>query len=238
MHYSVVLFDVGQTLVGPAEPFGETYARVYRTFGIDLEPERLHRALFEVLAEHDARWPPGTDRYGVYPGGEDEYWLRFSMSAVELAGGPTPGPNLARAALTELRKIFASPGAWNVFDDVVPTLDALRACGVRMGVVSNWDSRLPEVLATLRLDGYFDEVGVSHLEGVEKPDPELFRRVLERMGARAGEALHVGDLPATDRDGARAAGIDHVLIDRNGRLDDGDDVIRDLGELEARVGAA
>jgi putative hydrolase of the HAD superfamily len=231
MPYSVVLFDVGQTLLGSAEPFGETYSRVYRELGIDLPGDVLHRVLFEVMAEQDARWPAGTDRYAVYPGGEEEYWLRFSMATVERAGGPTPGPNLAKAAMERLREIFASPDAWKIFDDVVPALDGLREAGVRMGVVSNWDSRLPAVLEMLSLDGYFEALGVSHLEGVEKPDPELFHRVLRKMDAEPADALHVGDIPEMDRDGARAAGIDWVLIDRAGRLDGTPGVIRDLGRL-------
>jgi putative hydrolase of the HAD superfamily len=203
--------------------------------GIDLPGDVLHRVLFEVVAEHDERWPLGTDRYAVYPGGEEEYWLRFAMTTLERAGGPTPGPNLARAAMARLREIFFEREAWVVFDDVRPTLDGLRAAGVRMGVVSNWDSRLPAVLKMLGLDDYFEAVGVSHLEGVEKPDPELFHRVLRRMDAEPAAALHVGDVPETDRDGARAAGIDCVLIDRAGRMDGTPGVIRSLGQLAAIV---
>jgi len=71
----------------------------------------------------------------------------------------------------------------------------------------------------LDLAAYFDEVVVSHLEGIEKPDPRIFRRVLERLAMRPEDAVYVGDVPELDLVGARAAGIDAVLIDRKGRID-------------------
>ena len=120
-----------------------------------------------------------------------------------------------------------------MYDDVVPVLEELRRLGMRLGVVSNWDSRLPRLLELLDLARHFEAVGVSHLEGVEKPDPELFRRVLSRLGAEPGDALHVGNVEETDLAGARAAGIDGVLIDRTGRV--GRSAWPDLRELPRLV---
>jgi putative hydrolase of the HAD superfamily len=74
-------------------------------------------------------------------------------------------------------------------------------------------------------------IGVSHLEGVEKPDPTLFRRVLARLSAPREQALHVGNLPDEDLEGARAAGVDGLLVDRHGRLDGSHMTVRDLSDL-------
>jgi len=124
---------------------------------------------------------------------------------------------------------FSDPDSWRVADDVRPALETLRRDGVRLAVVSNWDSRLPRLLATLGLDGYFETLGVSALEGCEKPDPALFRAVLRRLGADPAQALHVGDVPELDLAGARAAGVDALLIDREGRA--GTPAIRTLRDL-------
>ena len=99
-----------------------------------------------------------------------------------------------------------------------------------MGVVSNWDSRLPHVLKMLELEPFFEQVAVSHLEGVEKPDPLIFRRVLRRMDVGPEKALHVGDVPELDLRGARAAGIDAILVDRKGKVDPR---LRPLADLSA-----
>ncbi len=231
MTYRFVLFDVGGTLLGPRESFGAVYARGLSGSGLDLDPERAQRGLEQTMLEMERLIPPGTDRYRHFPGGEDEFWLRFAHRTIELATGSPIEPRAGIDALDRIRRAFLDPEAWHVFPEVRPTLDALLRNGCRLGVVSNWDSRLPGVLEMLDLTRYFDVVGVSHFEGVEKPNPEIFHRVLERMGGRPEETLHVGDLPEIDRAGAEAAGCAAVIVDRKGTLGDGPGVIRDLSAL-------
>ncbi len=93
-------------------------------------------------------------------------------------------------------------------DDTVLTLQALRAAGRRLAVVTNgpidWQTRK---LRALGLPGYFDEVVISEREGVAKPDPRIFQRTLERLDVAAGDALFVGDHPDIDVAGARDAGL-------------------------------
>ncbi len=237
MRYRAVLFDVGETLIGPREGFGAVYARVLAGLGLELPADRLERALREVSAAVEREIPAGADRYRHFPGGEAEYWRRFAEHALERATGCAPDAALASRALGGLRAAFRAPEAWRVYDDVPPALERLRTAGVRLGVVSNWDSNLVDVLRMLGLDRHFETIGVSHLEGVEKPDPRFFRVVLERMGVAPRDALHVGDRPDMDLAGARAAGVDALLIDRRGRYADADHPrIDDFRGLDARVG--
>jgi putative hydrolase of the HAD superfamily len=231
MRYPVVLLDVGETLVGPRVRFGEVYARVFGELGIDCPAEVFGQSIFAVMDQVSRRIPPGHDRYAYYPGGEEEYWLRFCSMAAERATGRPIDRRVAGEALEKFRAIFASAEAWTVFPDVRPALEELKRAGARLGVVSNWDSRLPRVLELLDLAGYFDALAVSHLEGVEKPAPELFHRVLKKLEAQPGQALHVGDLPESDLAGAEAAGVDCLLVDRRGRLDGMPRTIRDLSPL-------
>jgi putative hydrolase of the HAD superfamily len=238
MRYAAVLFDVGETLIGPRDSFGAIYARVFRGLGVDLPPERFKRAIRRTLAELEHEIPSGEDRYGFFAGGEDEYWLRFATTSLAQAGGPASAPVLVRRAVDRLRDFFATPEAWRVYPDAIPVLRALRSDGVRLGVVSNWDSRLPGVLEMLELAEHFDAVGVSHLEGIEKPAPDFFRRILERLGVPPEQAIHVGDVPELDLAGARAAGIDGLLIDRHGRLDGTHATVSDLGDLPRIVRGA
>ncbi len=235
MRYPFVLLDVGETLLGPRESFGTTYARVLAPMGIERPASVFEAALRETWTELDRTIPRGTDRYRHFDDGEQGYWLRFARATIARASGSEVADSLAHEAVARLRQSFLSASAWEVFPDVVPALRALRDAGARLAVVSNWDSRLPALLELLGLSSFFETLVVSHLEGVEKPDPELFRRALARLHAAPEDTLHVGDRPDLDRAGARAAGIDALLVDRSGKLGGTPGTIADLSSLPRTV---
>jgi putative hydrolase of the HAD superfamily len=233
LRYPIILFDAGDTLLTPRESFGSVYARVLASLGTNVPAEDLERGLQQCWAEVNESLAVGVDRYGADPGGESGYWLRFVRRTLACTPSAPAHPELATAALEPLRDAFRDPATWKVFDDVVPVLSALREAGARLAVVSNWDSGLPALLDRLGLSSWFDAVVVSHLEGMEKPHPELFRRAVARLKGAPGEALHVGDVPDLDRAGARAAGIASVIVDRRGRLPASEDALPDLTAIPA-----
>jgi putative hydrolase of the HAD superfamily len=114
------------------------------------------------------------------------------------------------------------------YADAAPALEELRGRGLRLVVVSNWDCSLSGVLEGVGLRGLVDDVVVSAVVGVSKPDTTIFRAGLAAAGCEAGQAVHVGDSPAADVAGARAAGIRPLLLARNGGGDLGS-----LAELPA-----
>jgi HAD superfamily hydrolase (TIGR01549 family) len=105
---------------------------------------------------------------------------------------------------------------FRAYRDAAPALAELRALGVRLVCVSNWDYSLPDVLARVGIGDELDGVVTSAAVGARKPDPRLFEAALEVAGCAADEALHVGDTPTEDVEGAKAAGIRALLIDRDG----------------------
>jgi putative hydrolase of the HAD superfamily len=221
------LFDVGETLIHPSESFGAVYARVLHGLGLPRDAGTLEHALRATWAEVNASTPSGSDRYRLHPGGELGYWLGFVRRTLELSGGAPAG--LAERALEPLRAAFAQPEAWRVFPEVENSLDRLAAAGIRLGIVSNWDSQLPALLERLGLARRFDAFAVSGLAGVEKPNPGLFRRALSDLGADPSQTVHVGDIPELDGAGARAAGIHPILLDRAGAS--GAAAVRDLSAV-------
>ena len=229
--YSIVLFDVGDTLLGPQSSYGTVYSRVLATLGSQLDAGLLDRCIRKTSVEMAGEVSSGTDRFSRFPGGETEYWSRFFRNVYRNATGRSAEPRLVDRALVLLWEAFGQPTAWHVYDDVVPTLEQLRRDGARLGVVSNWDSRLPRLLEILDLAKYFETIGVSYHEKMEKPDPNFFLRVLDRLDGTPREAIHVGDLPELDFAGARAAGIDAVVLDRAGRLEPTSGTLPDLSGL-------
>jgi HAD superfamily hydrolase (TIGR01509 family) len=139
-------------------------------------------------------------------------WIYFE-AVLRHAGVPVD--DRARAALADVRAYHDVHNVWeHVPDDVVPTVEALRALGVRLVVVSNANGRLHTMFERVGLAGRFDVVLDSHDFGVEKPDPRLFLLALEASGAAAASTVHVGDFFHIDVVGARAAALaDAVLVD-------------------------
>ena len=125
---------------------------------------------------------------------------------------------------------------WGIYGDVVGTLRALQNRGMVLGVISNWDTDLLNILADLGLSGYFADIIPSALVGLRKPNPALFELALERLGVSPGECLHVGDADDADGEGPLAAGMHSLIIDRHteGELGvhaPGLTVIRDLSHV-------
>jgi len=96
--------------------------------------------------------------------------------------------------------------------DAPVALRALLGRGLTTGVVSNADGRVATLLTEAELADYFPVILDSHVEGVEKPDPEIFRRALARLNLQADETLYVGDFYSVDVVGARRAGLGAVLM--------------------------
>jgi putative hydrolase of the HAD superfamily len=145
--------------------------------------------------------------------------------------------SLTEAALAELRAYHAEHNLWETVPSEVPwALGRLRALGLRLVVVSNANGTLRSVFERLGLEARVDVLVDSHDEGVEKPDPRLFRIALERAGGRAETTMHVGDMYHVDIVGARAAGLRAVLVDATGLYEHCDcPRVRNLIELADRL---
>jgi len=119
------------------------------------------------------------------------------------------------------------------YPDVLPALSDLRERGMTLVVASNWDCSLPEWLGPAGITELVHGVVTSAEVGAAKPDPRVFERALAIAAAAPSEALHVGDNVDNDVEGAAAAGVRAVLVQRDGELPAGVDTVRSLRELAA-----
>ena len=203
---------MGGTLIESRPAVAEVYARVLSRWGAAVTASEVAPVFREAWTELTQVHPLGLDRYHGLKGGEREWWGELLRRVIVRLRHPAPWAPV----LDELFAAFADPALWHVFPEVVEVLGRLRARGLPLAVVSNWDSRLPALLDSLGLAGFFDAVLVSALEGVEKPEVEIFRRAAERLRTAAGACVHVGDSPLDDYRGAESAGMRAVLLDRAG----------------------
>jgi HAD superfamily hydrolase (TIGR01549 family) len=212
-----VVFDVDYTLALPGPELGPAgYCRMGRRFGLDLDPERYEEARRAALAALERH--PELDH-------DEEVWILFTQRIVEGMGGN--GDTYEAAA--ELTRAWENARHFELYDDVLPTLETLRGRGLRIGLLSNTARDLEAFAAHHGL--YVDALLTSRVHGKTKPHATIFARILELLGVAPGEALMVGDTLEDDVQGAREVGMRALLLDRAGRYPDEDDRLTGLGEL-------
>jgi putative hydrolase of the HAD superfamily len=207
-----VTFDVTRTLVH-CPRLGEIYSEVLERHGIVVSPAGAAQLIGVVWRELACSADPARDRFSSHPEGARGWWQRFLERFCEHLGTAPP----SRFAAAELFHRFGTGEAWEVYPEVPGVLASLHARGLRLGVISNWDTRLPELLRQLDLARHFEAVVYSSAAGVEKPDSRIFRRALRDLGVEPGAALHVGDSRLEDVEGAIAAGMRALLLVRGRR---------------------
>ncbi|MCA9500669.1 MAG: HAD-IA family hydrolase [Nitrospirales bacterium] len=115
----------------------------------------------------------------------------------------------------EVFEAFGKPTHWELFPETLEVLAELKGRGFELGIISNFDSRFFQVSRGLGLNTFFDSVSISSLVGAAKPAQNIFDHALDEHMVIPQEALHVGDHPIEDFEGARQAGLHAVLIDRS-----------------------
>ncbi len=208
-------FDVGGTLLDPTPTVGRVYAEAGAPFGLTASPEAIEAAFRRQWSAHIAALGRRALTLAKTEEENLDWWRKLVyrvLADVQFSGDE-------EAVFLACWAAFERKSAWHVYEDARMTLDAFQAKGLRLGVLSNWDQRLPALLERLDLRQYFEELVVSCFEGREKPDRRLYEIAIERVQLAPEEILYVGDREDLDLDPARALGIHAYVIDRRQRLE-------------------
>ena len=211
MAIQAVFFDAAGTLITPVRRVGESYAVIARKYGMAVSPSEIagrFRLCFESA-------PPLA-----FPGAaaaeiailERDWWKRLVQRIFEPWGRFETFDDY----FAELFAYFAQPESWALYPEVLETLSALKERGLILDVISNFDSRLIDILHGLGTAAHFQEIFISSNVGHAKPARGIFEAALSRHGLAAESAIHVGDGPESDVRGALDAGLRAILVDREG----------------------
>lgn len=225
----LVTFDCAQTIVHVNWSVGGFARDCMAHLGVEVSPfdasrfeAMYHERLLEYVRINMTRDADACDRF----------WARLADDWLHERGlGTVPVEHFMQT----MGELAYGPGSeiFQAYPDVVPCFERLRNAGIKLAVISNWDYSLHRVLAMFGLQSYLDVALASLEEGVEKPDPRLFRIALERLGTEPSDTVHVGDHPVDDVAGAESAGIRPILLDRSGTLPGSIDT---LDRLEEAIG--
>lgn len=208
-----VFFDAGHTLLYAHPDLGSIYTEVSRPFGVEIASEQFAEILIPVFKE-------ASRDYAATSTASDEQdiamWRAITRRVYERM--PALGRIGFESWFEALYSRFGNHNSWRFYDDVAPVLTTLRKKGLKVGVVSNWDTRLRRISEGVGLTALVDFLVISAEAGIRKPHPGIFQLALEKAGVRPEEALHVGDNPEEDGEGARRAGVKALIIDRRQRV--------------------
>jgi putative hydrolase of the HAD superfamily len=201
----VITFDAGNTLIRLSRPVGVIYAAVAKRFGAELNPIDLEHG-FRAAWKTVPRLP---DTPGPRPDDGRTWWRDVVIQTLENARAEVePFDGFFDAVYQE----FAVPGAWRLEPGALELLQDLGRAGFRLGIISNFDLRLREILKHVGVLDLFEQIVVSSQVGAEKPSPRIFEEALRRFAIEPAELLHVGDEEKADGEGARALGIQAFIL--------------------------
>ncbi|HEY1374733.1 MAG TPA: HAD-IA family hydrolase [Candidatus Binatia bacterium] len=208
-----VFFDAAGTLMRPVRPVGESYALVAGSYGMNVAPAEVSARFRACFGNAPPLAFPAAENNGIQEL-ERDWWKALVARVFE----PFGRFERFEEYFTDLFSYFSRADSWRLFPETEETLAALKRRGLKLAVISNFDSRLFAILEGLGVAPEFESILISSHAGYAKPAPEIFRQALERHQTKPGEALHVGDSVEKDAEGARGAGIQGVLLDRQAKL--------------------
>jgi len=207
-----VFFDLGGTLLVMRRD--RIFRKVMEEEGRDVPVERIHSAYLE----EEQWWLTHYGTHTMSPEQTTEAYRHLDQRVFSVLFPEEPETEsfrisrLVRKRWPELEKDI--PLA--LYPDAEPTLSRLRGEGFSMGLISNAPADTLRAVEALGLKAYLDHIVISGSVGYTKPHPEIFRIALKLAGVESKEAVHVGDLYEADVVGARNAGIEGILLDREG----------------------
>jgi HAD superfamily hydrolase (TIGR01549 family) len=210
--FPYVMFDLGGTLIYFEGSWPDVMAEsihavthLMRSWGYNLDARAFPEAYFDLIQQY---YQKRSDKFLEYT---SEHVLREALLAHNC---PVPTDEQLQQALKVMYGV--SQQYWRVEPDAIPCLEALRARGCRLGIVSNAadDADVQTLVDNAQLRPYFDFILTSAVAGVRKPNPRIFQDALAQWGAKPEQAVMVGDTVAADIAGANGVGIASIWIPR------------------------
>ncbi|NCS24540.1 MAG: HAD-IA family hydrolase [Microcystis aeruginosa BS13-02] len=208
----VIFLDAVGTLFGVKGSVGAIYSQIAADFGVEVAAESLEQSFSAIFPTSPPLAFPDVEPAQI-PELEYSWWRSLTGAVFNNLGYLERFPDF-EAFFGELYHHFATAEPWLLYEDVIPALRLWQIQGIELGIISNFDSRIYQVLAELGLEYFFRSITISSHAGVAKPDAEIFQIALQKHNCPPAQAWHIGDSKKEDYQGAKALGIEAFLIKR------------------------
>ena len=202
----LVTLDATNTLFKVRGNVGEWYAKAAFNYGINTNSDKLERNFRESFHHFNTLYP----NFGQSAGLSSEQWWN------EVVKSSFIGYHIETLLLDQICKDlynnFSKGICWDIFPDVVPALKELNHKGIKVGIISNFDKRLPKILEELNLKEFFSFIITSRETTFYKPSGEIFKHALSLTKLHSTQAAHIGDNLKMDYEAAKEAGMEAFLL--------------------------
>ena len=225
----VIFFDAMGTLFDLNTSVGEIYQKFALKYGVKVDLKTLNTA-FGISFKSAPPLAFEIAELDIIKQQEFDWWknvVEITFSQISLLGNFSD----FNSFFQEIYTYFGTKEPWYVFSDVIPTLEKCQNRGIQLGIISNFDTRLNQVLNQLSLADYFETITISSVAGFAKPDQNVFNLALKKHNFTEQQALHIGDSIIEDYQGAKNTGINSFWLNRREVFQDIENQLPNLSSL-------
>jgi putative hydrolase of the HAD superfamily len=207
-----IFLDAVGTLFGIRGTVGEIYSRFAAQAGVQVDAQSLNQVFIDSFLAAPRAAFPGVDPAEI-PGREFDWWRSVahqSFTKMDVIDQFADFDTFFQGLFDH----FAQPDPWIVYPEILQVLQQWREQGIELGVISNFDTRLHQVLEALDLAQFFTSVTLSTAVGAAKPQADIFKAALAKHQCSPEQAIHIGDSWSEDYQGAKSAGLQGIWLYR------------------------
>jgi putative hydrolase of the HAD superfamily len=210
----VIFLDAMGTLFELKNTVGEIYQQYADKYGVKADPQAIEQAFIHSFK---SAAPLAFSRQELFEIKQQEFdWWKQVVSVTFTQLGLLANFDDFNAFFSEIYHYFGTGEPWCIFPDTIDSLTRWSDRGIELGIISNFDSRLLEVLNFLDLDQFFTSITISSTAGFAKPDANIFHLALRKHHLAPHQAWHIGDSVTEDYTGAKNAGFRSFCLNRQG----------------------
>lgn len=212
----VIFFDAMGTLFDLKNSVGKIYQQYAAKYNVQVDAEKISEAFIQSFKSAPPLAFLATEFFPIKQQ-EFNWWKQVVSTTFEQLGVRKSFVDFD-VFFTEIYGYFGTKEPWYLFPDTVDSLISCRDRGIELGIISNFDSRLIEVLNHLDLDQFFTSITISSMAGFAKPDANIFHLALSKHRVVPAQAWHIGDSPVEDYAGAKNVGLGSFWLNRHSHL--------------------
>lgn len=208
----VIFLDAMGTLFDLKQSVGEIYQQYAGKYDVNIDPELIEAAFIHSFKSAPPLAFSAQELLSIKQQ-EFNWWKQVVLATFQRLGLLTRFSDF-ETFFREIYYYFATKEPWYIFPDTIESLQRWRDRGIELGVISNFDSRLIEVLNLLDLDQFFTSITISSTAGFAKPNPNIFQIALSKHKFTSHQGWHIGDSLIEDYEGGKNAGLSSFYLNR------------------------